>query len=168
MSEDGSAVTEECFQRTPLDFVGTQTEIRYTDASKAAVKIPAVTTSVGTYPKGSMCARPLSLPDRSYPQQLCQAPARHSALDSHSSCLHTHNSRWRKNPVPMCNCDLGYDCFDFADPVEASADNKDMFKAYNKTNFHPGQTSSICPSGVQFPTAVDDALGATPYMPGGK
>ena len=63
LSEDGTAVTEECFQRTPLDFVGTQTEIRYTDASKPAVKIPAVTTSAGTYPKGSMCVpRPTPRP----------------------------------------------------------------------------------------------------------
>ena len=35
-------------------------------------------------------------------------------------------------------------------------------------NFQPGQSSTICPTGVQFATAVDDVLGATPYMPGGK
>ena len=69
LSADGSAVTEECFQQTPLDFVGKETEIRYTDSAKKSVTIPAVTTAVGTYPKGSM---------------------------------------WRKNPVPMCNCDVGY------------------------------------------------------------
>lgn len=137
VSEDGSAATEECFQRTPLAFVGNTTEIRYTDSAKPSVTIPAVTTSVGTHPKGSM---------------------------------------WRKNPVPMCNCDLGYDCFNFdgkdedVDMVESKGgkDGKDMFQAYSETHFRPGQTSHICPTGVQFPTAVDDALGAAPFMPGGK
>jgi hypothetical protein len=140
---DGAPVTEACFQQTPLDFVGAQTEIRYTDANKPSVKIPAVTTAVGTHPEGS---------------------------------------QWRKNPVPMCNCDLGYDCFrkeeKLAATVEdprssepqagAGKDGYEMFNAYNKTNFHPGQSSTICPTGVQFATAVDDVLGATPYMPGGK
>ena len=136
VSADGSAPTESCFQGTPLDFVGNTTVIRYTDSSKPPVTIPAVTTSVGTHPKGSM---------------------------------------WRKNPVPMCNCDLGYDCFDFDDDVEAAEkrDGKppgsyDMFRSYNKTYFHPGQESDICRTGVQFPTLVDEALGAPPFMPGGK
>jgi len=131
--EDGSDVTEACFQQTPLSFVGNTTEIRYADNAKPSVTIPAVTTSVGTFPKGSM---------------------------------------WRKNPVPMCNCDLGYDCYDFeaeTQLVEQPREyNKDMFRAYNRTNFRPGQRSDICPTGVQFPTATDDALGAPPYMPGGK
>ena len=56
----------------------------------------------------------------------------------------------------------------FDEMVEAGGDTKDMFAAYNVTHFHPGQTSTVCPTGVQFPTAVDDALGAAPYMPGGK
>ena len=43
-----------------------------------------------------------------------------------------------------------------------------MFQAYNKTYFRPGQKSAVCPTGVQFPTGADDALGAAPYMPGGK
>jgi len=46
--------------------------------------------------------------------------------------------------------------------------NYDMFTPYSKTHFHPGQTSTVCPTGVQFETSVDDVLGATPYMPGGK
>jgi len=124
-SEDGSPVTEACFQQTPLDFVGTQTEIRYSDGSRAPFKIPAVTTNVGTYPAGSM---------------------------------------WRKNPVPMCNCDLGYGCYD--KQVESNKD-QDMFEAYNKTNFHPGQTSAACPTGVQYPTMWDGGEGAPPYMPKG-
>jgi len=120
-------VTEACFQQTPLDFVGDQTEIRYTDSSKPSVMIPAVTTSVGTFPKGSM---------------------------------------WRKNPVPMCNCDVGYDCFDeIAEVGKALPGDKGLTVAYNKTNFHPGQTSKVCPTGVQFPSPVDDVLGGPPYMP---
>jgi len=91
------------------------------------VTIPAVTTSVGTYPKGSM---------------------------------------WRKNPIPMCNCDLGFDCYDFADDAMSSNGDKDMFRAYNRTHFRPGQTSKVCPTGVQFEMAVDEAAGAPPYSPG--
>ena len=80
MSEDGSAVTEECFQRTPLNFVGTQTEIRYNDASKASVKIPAVTTSVGTYPKGSMCAHHATRTAWTVPHAVASKPAPHPHL----------------------------------------------------------------------------------------
>ena len=46
--------------------------------------------------------------------------------------------------------------------------NYDLFMAYNKTNFKPGQTSQKCPTGFQFPSLVDEAVGAAPYMPGGK
>ena len=46
--------------------------------------------------------------------------------------------------------------------------SKDMFEAYSETHFRPGQTSKVCPTGVQFPTPVDDVLGAPPYMPGKK
>lgn len=124
------APTEERFQQNPLEFATEQTEVRYTDPSRPSVKIPAVTTSVGTYPAGSM---------------------------------------WRKNPVPMCNCDLGYDCYDFGANGGEGKKGYDMFQAYNKSNFHPGQSSSVCPTGVQFPSLVDDVLGAPPYMPdGGK
>lgn len=127
-------MTEACFQKTPLDFVGNRTVLRYNDDAKPPVTIPAVTTSVGTFPKGSM---------------------------------------WRKNPVPMCNCDLGYDCFPPKDLVEEDEEGKplgswDMLMAYNESHFHPGQTSKVCPTGVQFPSAADEALGAAPYMPGGK
>jgi len=118
-------VTEECFQQTPLDFATNETEIKYTDG-RPSVMIPAVTTNVGTYPKGSM---------------------------------------WRKNPVPMCNCDVGYDCYDES---ADEADGKDLLVAYNKTNFHPGQTSEKCPTGVQFPSLADEILGAAPYMPSEK
>jgi len=65
---EGQTETEECYQRTPLDFATTTTEIRYKDGSRRPFLINATTTSVGTWPKGS---------------------------------------QWRKNPIPMCNCDIG-------------------------------------------------------------
>jgi hypothetical protein len=133
-SSDGSPVTEACFQQTPLDFVGNTTKIVYTPGlGKPTIEINAITTSVGTFPAGSM---------------------------------------WRKNPVPMCNCDLGYDCSNkgaTAGSKLAAASGQDgpgMFKPYNVTNFHPGQTSTKCPTGVQYPTKWDDGAGAVPYWPG--
>jgi len=119
----GSEVTEECFQQTPLDFVGNKTTIHYVDGSRPDFDIDAITTRVGTFPKGSA---------------------------------------WRKNPVPMCNCDLGYDCKSYP----GSGSKGDMFRPYSKSNFHPGQHSSVCPTGVQYPSKWDDGLGAPPFMPG--
>ena len=136
-------ITEDCFQGTPLDFVGNLTTIRYPNGEKPPFTIPAVSTNVGTHPAGSM---------------------------------------WRKNPVPMCNCDLGYLCGVKDAGVAAAGtrgagaykptadvgpvDAKTMFTPYNKTNFHPGQTSSVCPTGVQYPSMWDDGLGGPPYEPG--
>ena len=123
-------MTEACFQDTPLDFVGDQTFIRYNDQSREFA-IPATTTNVGTWPKGSM---------------------------------------WRKNPVTFCNCDLGYMCEaseekeEKEEMVGSNPDYKTMFKAYNKTNFRPGQTSKICPTGVQFPMLWEEGCGGAPYM----
>jgi hypothetical protein len=122
-SADGSPVTEACFQQNPLKFVGNTTTIRYGDNSRPAFQIPAVTTSVGTFPAGST---------------------------------------WRKNPVPMCNCDVGYNCYD----KDAAGAGPNMLLAYNKTNFHPGQKSTFCPTGVQYPTMWDGGEGAPPYMAG--
>ena len=130
-------MTEACFQQTPLDFVGNTTVIRYADNSRAPFAISAVTTSVGTYPAGSM---------------------------------------WRKNPIPMCNCDLGYMC-EAGEAGEAQQraragrlhgpiDAKTMFIPYNKTNFRPGQTSKACPTGLQYPSQWDGGEGGPPYMPG--
>jgi hypothetical protein len=85
---------------------------------------------------------------------------------------HPAGSQWRKNPVPMCNCDVGYDCGVKDGATEAAlvakvgADNNDMFVPYNKTNFHPGQTSMVCPTGVQYATKWDDGAGGPPYFPG--
>lgn len=135
-------MSEECFQQNQLDFVGNETTIQYVNNEKPEFKIPAITTNVGTYPAGSM---------------------------------------WRKNPVPMCNCDLGYLCKakgeDDAEHAAAvsskgaraygpNPDYSTMFDPYNKTNFHPGQTSTVCPTGVQYPSMWDDGLGGPPYDPG--
>lgn len=136
---NGDTVTEQCFQKIPLDFVGNATVIKYSDGSRPEFTIPAVTTSVGTYPAGSM---------------------------------------WRKNPIPMCNCDLGFSCKASAEEQVAAAaaaagkaygpdpDDSTMFKPYPKSNFHPGQTSTICPTGVQYPSQWDYGLGGPPYYPG--
>jgi len=69
---DGTAAaTEECYQRTPLEFATDTTTIVYVDGSRAPFTINATTTSAGTWPAGS---------------------------------------QWRKNPIPMCNCDIGTYC----------------------------------------------------------
>jgi len=71
--KDGHAEsTEECYQRGHLAFATDTTQIRFAeDSGRSLVTINATTTSVGTFPKGSM---------------------------------------WRKNPIPMCNCDIGQGC----------------------------------------------------------
>jgi hypothetical protein len=61
-------------------------------------------------------------------------------------------SQWRKNPVPMCNCDVGLDC--------GSKSQPDLFTPYKSTHFRPGQTNKLCPTGVQFPTLWDGGAGA--------
>jgi len=63
--------TEECFQRTPLEFATPNTTVVYVDGSQPTISFAAMTTSEGTWPKGS---------------------------------------QWRRNPVPMCNCDIGIGC----------------------------------------------------------
>jgi hypothetical protein len=197
---DGETPMEECFQQTPLDFVGNTTEIRYVDGSRAPFKIDAVQTNVGTYPKGSM---------------------------------------WRKNPIPMCNCDVGIackqqdkkavdaaaishadaggkvcaadptcshpkaalpgckKCGDKSEPAWSCAadsccpgyteiaidgglyckpggpappappspkpnpDHQTMYIPYSKTHFHKGQTSEICPTGVQFESKWGAGMGSS-------
>ena len=75
----GKDATEECFQRTPLDFASDSTTIKYYDGSRAPFDIKAATTNVGTWPTGS---------------------------------------QWRKNPIPMCNCDMGTGCHQKKDQVD--------------------------------------------------
>jgi len=196
---DGRELTEECYQQGHLEFATPETEIRYKDGSKAPFNITSVTTDVGTWPVGS---------------------------------------QWRKNPVPMCNCDVGTNCHAAAhatvavvpEPADLSASfaekgfkcnsdyscgnpdpflgdcwkcsdgngwscdmcckgwtkvtkdgssycvkgsgppppptppAPDMLAAYQTTNFRPGQTSDLCPTGVQFPTYWDEGASAA----GGK
>jgi hypothetical protein len=194
----GQELTEECYQQGHMEFATPETEIRYKDGSRAPFNITSITTNVGTWPVGS---------------------------------------QWRKNPVPMCNCDIGTGCSAAQEETEAmvtelspideaelgnfqcksdatcgspdkvlgdckkcSADGKSpawscdeccegwtkvtkagggyctkgkgpspspspkprggMFQAYKSTHFHAGQTSKLCPSGVQFPTYWDEGAGA--------
>jgi hypothetical protein len=197
-----AAPTEACFQQTPLDFATAETTVVYTDGSRAPFTIKVPTTDKGTHPAGS---------------------------------------QWRKNPVPMCNCDVGIGCGvkqqqqQEEKPVAAKAalpfyqkvgGDKDcvpdptcsgtvktslpgckkcdaalaawscakdsccpgytevaidggfyctnkspgaptpspkpnpMFNAYNATHFHEGQTSKICPSGLQYESLWDEGVGA--------
>ena len=46
-------LTEECYQRIPLNFATDETEIRYKDGSKQPFKVVSPTTNVGTWPEGS-------------------------------------------------------------------------------------------------------------------
>lgn len=109
-------LTEECFQRTHLQFATEQTEIRYVDNHKPSVLINATTTSVGTFPKGS---------------------------------------QWRRNPVPMCNCDQGIGC-DATDSLSAENPSKPYPKSY-------GIHDARCPTGVQFEPLFDQGYGVGLY-----
>lgn len=112
----GMTLTEECFQRTHLQFATEQTEIRYVDNHKPSVLINATTTSVGTFPKGS---------------------------------------QWRRNPVPMCNCDQGIAC-DATDSLSAGNPSKPYPKSY-------GIHDARCPTGVQFEPLFDQGYGVGLY-----
>ena len=46
-------LTEECFQKTPLDFASENTTVRYRDGSRPDFAIPAATVSEGTWPAKS-------------------------------------------------------------------------------------------------------------------
>ena len=59
-------------------------------------------------------------------------------------------SMWRKNPMPMCNCDVGGHC--------SYNSTKDMFLAYKKTHFRPGQTNKLCPTGLHFESQCDECV----------
>merc|ERR1712029_121911 len=57
MPEDGPAsLTEECFQQTPLDFVGDTHQVMYS-RSKERTELPALRTREGTFPPGSQWTR---------------------------------------------------------------------------------------------------------------
>jgi hypothetical protein len=54
LGADGLAgATEECFQKTPLDFASDNTTVRYRDGSRPDFAIPAATVSEGTWPAKS-------------------------------------------------------------------------------------------------------------------
>lgn len=60
-------------------------------------------------------------------------------------------SQWRKNPIPMCNCDLGDYCI--------AGSKRKQFQPYNETHLRPGQTIPTCPTGVQFEASWDEGAG---------
>ena len=63
-------------------------------------------------------------------------------------------SQWRKNPIPMCNCDQGAYC-------TRTAAKGAEFKSYSDNHLHDGQDTSewACPTGVMFETAWDEGYG---------
>jgi hypothetical protein len=67
LSEDGTKATEECFQKTPLQFVGDESWIQFGDDESNRTAFPAVRTSEGTNPSGSQWTKnpiaPCSGPD---------------------------------------------------------------------------------------------------------
>lgn len=72
---------------------------------------------------------------------------------------HPAGSMWRKNPVPMCNCDIGVGCRSIT-PKEAGCDPSDPSTypqcrsvAYPTSYLAPGQTIAQCNDGVQYPTS---------------
>lgn len=61
-------------------------------------------------------------------------------------------STWRRNPIPGCNCDLGFYCDpnkgqNMTNPYEIDPDAPKKYKAHG------------CETGLQFPAAWDDGYG---------
>lgn len=59
-------------------------------------------------------------------------------------------STWRRNPVPACNCDLGFYCSgksNMTEPYELDPDAPTKYKDHG------------CTTGLQFPAAWDDGYG---------
>jgi len=55
--EGRTALTEECFQHTPLRFVGSTQWLQWNDDKENRTAIPAVRTDTGTFPAGSQWTR---------------------------------------------------------------------------------------------------------------
>lgn len=61
-------------------------------------------------------------------------------------------STWKRNPVPACNCDLGFGC--------SSSKGSEMTKPYEIDPEAPTKYKSHqCLTGLQFPAAWDDGYG---------
>ena len=52
-SEGNSGLTEECFQKTPLKFVGAAQWVQYGEDVSTREEFPAVRVNIGTFPRGS-------------------------------------------------------------------------------------------------------------------
>ena len=56
--EEGvKGLSEECFQNTPLNFVGDKQWVQYGEEITSRIEFPAVRTNVGTFPEGSQWTR---------------------------------------------------------------------------------------------------------------
>ena len=85
-----------------------------------------------------------------------------------SSGTWPEGSQWRKNPIPMCNCDAGIACS--ANATRAIGCSKaNPYACYGKpyptTYLAPGQHVAECPTGLMFPSAWNEGAGAgeTPH-----
>lgn len=75
-------------------------------------------------------------------------------------------SQWRKNPIPMCNCDQGVACKpDLFN--KCSADNPNVCHTAPYPNSHrtPGQQTPGCESGLQFESSWPEGYGPYPGSP---
>jgi len=110
--DDGNPMTEDCYQKMPLDFATDMSTVHYWDGSKDDIKIQAVSTKIGTFPKGSM---------------------------------------WRKNPVPMCNCDIGTKCANYdseaSDAEKKVEEAKEMNRRMIADFTSGGKTCKAVPKG---------------------
>jgi hypothetical protein len=181
-------LTEDCFQRTPLDFVGNTTRIHYADGSKADFEIDAVQTNVGTHPAGSMW--------RKSPVPMCncdigtncgrkaEAAVEAPATDGGKQCVadpqcqgNDFNCKECDSSGPAWSCKTGTCCPGFTEadfsggvfckagsgpaPAPSPKPSNTMYDAYKHTHLRPGQTSKLCPTGVQYETKFDDGAGAS-------
>ena len=74
--------------------------------------------------------------------------------------VHPPGSTWRRNPIPACNCDRGFNC-------EVGGDGPSGARAYwNGTN--PSPAGYPCPTGVAFAPPFDYGYGQQLWNSGEK
>jgi len=192
---DGS-LTEECYQKTPLEFATPETEIRYKDNSKAPFNITSPTTNVGTFPAGSqwrkspvpMCNCDIGINCGGKGDEVAVQEAQKRVADYSFEAMVRGGKPSGCTPVTRANCGIDYtdncmkcgnssawDCEECCPGCTMakkgdyaycqcgkgpSPGKQGMYTSYKNSHFRPGQTSDLCPSGVQFPTFWDEGAGA--------
>jgi hypothetical protein len=127
-------ITEECFNKLPLNFVGDTTTIDYRGVPlKKNLEIPAISTTNGTFPVGSMW--------RKNPIPFCvwltKGPATHCPLGAQF-----------KPPVKGTPEGYGpFNDFDIADKVQVPEDIEGDYILswrWDTEEFYPGQVWTTC------------------------